>query len=99
MNDALPVSRHEIFEKSVDNNKNPAKVASMTREEYKEKRRQARIQKDDLGARIGNAINGGTNYDNSSVWKIQQQVAKEIEPQIRANQKAWANQPAYVRPV
>lgn len=70
-------------------------MSNMTaREEYKKNYRQQRLAATDgFGERLGQLATGqvASKYDNSHLWAIQQQVAKEVAPQIKRNQIAWAN--------
>ena len=65
----------------------------MTKQQFKEKQRQQRIDANGgAGARLGDFMqNPQSTYDNSGVWTFRNDIAKEILPEIRNRQRAWAN--------
>lgn len=66
----------------------------MTKEQFKEKCRQDRLAKtNNFGLRLADLMLGKTssNYDNSHIWALREQIAAEVAPAIRKRQQAWIN--------
>ena len=80
-----------------------SETATMTtemtaKEKYKLQNRENRIAAriasgDDFGVRCGQLFRGEvtSTFDNSHLWSLRDQIAKEVEPEIRKRQIAWAN--------
>ena len=65
----------------------------MTREQYKQQQRQQRIEANKgAGVHVGQFMTSGmnSNFDNNAAWSLRDAIAKEILPEIRRRQRAWA---------
>jgi hypothetical protein len=64
----------------------------MTKSEYLEQQRQNRIQRNPDGEWLGSIVRGEykSNYDNSHLWKIRNDIAEELNPKIRLRQIQYA---------
>lgn len=66
----------------------------MTKEQFKEQQRQERLAKTgQFGLQLARIMRGEviTNYDNSHIWTLRDQISREVYPEIRKRQLAWAN--------
>lgn len=69
-------------------------MIAMTKQQFKEQQRQARLAKtDQFGLRLAKIMLGEitSNYDNSHIWALRNSIAQEVAPEIRKRQLAWAN--------
>lgn len=76
-----------------DNTKTNEDDAMTAKEKFKQEQRSNRISKNDFGFRLGQLMKGerASNYDNSHIWNLRDQISKEVAPEIRRRQLAWAN--------
>lgn len=92
------VGVEELFEKGIDYECYLKETVCMTKEQFKEKQRQERLAKtNNFGLRLADLMLGkaSSNYDNSHIWALRDQIASEVAPAIRKRQIAWANNWAY----
>ena len=87
------MSIEEIVENKVDETVFITDTLNMTKEQFKQQHRQNRIAANDgMGVRIGQIMTGQVlpSFDNSAIWQLRDNIAREIAPEIRRRQLAWA---------
>ena len=70
------------------------RLTSMTKEQFKQQQRQKRIEANGgFGLKLAKIMLGevASKYDNSAIWALRDDIAKEIAPIIRKRQLAWIN--------